>query len=58
MKTALFIVDVQNNFCPGGVLPTAQGDIVVPVINKLMDKIFLIIASRDWHPEDTIQFIR
>jgi nicotinamidase/pyrazinamidase len=58
MKTALLIVDVQNDFCPGGALPTPQGDIVVPVINKLMDKFDLIIASRDWHPEDTIHFNR
>ncbi len=58
MKTALLIVDVQNDFCPGGALPTPLGDIVVPVINKLMDKFSLIIASRDWHPEDTIHFNR
>jgi len=58
MKTALLIVDVQNDFCPGGALPTPQGDIVVPVINKLMDKFSLIIASRDWHPENTIHFNR
>ncbi len=58
MKTALLIVDVQNDFCPGGALPTPQGDIVVPVINKLMDKFDLVIASRDWHPEDTIHFNR
>ncbi len=58
MKTALLIVDVQNDFCPGGALPTPQGDIVVPVINKLMDKFDLILASRDWHPEDTIHFNR
>ena len=58
MKTALLIVDVQNDFCPGGSLPTPQGDIVVPVINKLMDKFDLIIASRDWHPQDTIHFNR
>ena len=58
MSTALLIVDVQNDFCPGGALPTPKGDIVVPVINKLMDKFDLIIASRDWHPEDTIHFNR
>jgi nicotinamidase/pyrazinamidase len=58
MKTALLIVDVQKDFCPGGALPTPQGDIVVPVINKLMDKFDLIIASRDWHPQDTIHFNR
>ena len=58
MKTTLLIVDVQNDFCPGGALPTPQGDIVVPVINNLMDKFELIIASRDWHPKDTIHFNR
>jgi len=58
LKTALLIVDLQNDFCPGGSLPTPQGDIIVPVINKLMDKFKLIIASRDWHPEDTIHFKR
>jgi len=42
MKTALLIVDVQNDFCPGGSLPTPQGNIIVPVINKLMDRINLI----------------
>jgi nicotinamidase/pyrazinamidase len=56
LKTALLIVDVQNDFCPGGALPTPQGNIIVPVINKLMDKFDLIVASRDWHPEDTIHF--
>ncbi|MCH8035422.1 MAG: nicotinamidase [Bacteroidetes bacterium] len=58
MKTTLLIVDVQNDFCPGGALPTPQGDRVVPVINNLMDKFDLVIASRDWHPEDTIHFKR
>ena len=58
MQTALLIVDVQNDFCPGGALPTPKGDIVVPVINKLMDKFSLIIASRDWHPEETVHFNR
>jgi len=58
MKTALLIVDVQNDFCPEGALPTPQGNIIGPVINKLMDKFFLVIASHDWHPEDTIHFNR
>jgi len=58
MKTALLIVDVQNDFCPGGALPTPQGNIIVPVINELMDKFELVIASRDWHPEDSVHFKR
>jgi nicotinamidase/pyrazinamidase len=56
MNAALLIVDVQNDFCPGGALPTPQGDKVVPVINKLMDKFSLIIASKDWHPDSTDHF--
>jgi nicotinamidase/pyrazinamidase len=56
MSAALLIVDVQNDFCPGGALPTPQGDRVVPVLNKLMDKFSLIIASRDWHPESSNHF--
>jgi len=58
MKIALLIVDVQNDFCPGGALPTPQGNIIVPVINELIDKFELVIASRDWHPEDSVHFKR
>lgn len=53
---ALIIVDVQNDFCPGGALPAPNGDKVVPVINKLMDMFPVIVASRDAHPSDSIHF--
>ena len=53
---ALLVVDVQNDFCPGGALPAPEGDKVVPVINRLMDNFPLIIASKDWHPEITVHF--
>ena len=53
---ALLVVDVQNDFCPGGSLAVADGDAVVPVINSLMTKFDLVIASKDWHPEETIHF--
>jgi nicotinamidase/pyrazinamidase len=53
---ALIIVDVQNDFCPGGALPAPNGDKVVPVINKLMDMFPVILASRDAHPSDSIHF--
>jgi len=56
MKKALFIIDVQNDFCPGGALPVPEGDKVVPVINELMPKFDLVIATRDWHPEKTVHF--
>lgn len=53
---ALLIVDVQNDFCPGGSLAVNDGDKVVPVINQIIDKFDLIIASKDWHPMDTVHF--
>ncbi len=53
---ALLIVDVQNDFCPGGALAVPEGDKVVPVINKIMDAFPLVIASKDWHPKDTVHF--
>jgi len=56
MKKALLIVDVQNDFCPGGALGVKEGDKVVPVINSLIDKFDFVISSQDWHPEDSIHF--
>jgi len=48
---ALIIVDVQNDFCPGGSLAVKDGDKVIPVINKLMSEFDLVIFTKDWHPE-------
>jgi len=56
MKKALLIVDVQNDFCPGGALGVKEGDKVVPVINKLMEQFDLVISSQDWHPADSVHF--
>lgn len=53
---ALIVVDVQNDFCPGGALAVAQGDEVVPVINGMLGNFPLVVASRDWHPEKTVHF--
>lgn len=55
---ALLIVDVQNDFCPGGALAAPEGDRVVPVINELMDHFPLVVASKDWHPSQTVHFQR
>ncbi|HLF20377.1 MAG TPA: nicotinamidase [Bacteroidota bacterium] len=52
----LLVVDVQNDFCPGGALAVPEGDKVVPVINALMDKFPLVVASKDWHPKQTVHF--
>ncbi len=56
MKKLLMIIDVQNDFCPGGALPVPKGDEVVPVINEIMDKFDYVIATRDWHPTETVHF--
>lgn len=53
---ALLIVDVQNDFCPGGALGVPEGDKVVPVINRLMPAFSLVVASKDWHPKETVHF--
>jgi len=53
---ALLIVDVQNDFCPGGALAVGGGDRVVPVINAMMPKFDVVFASKDWHPPETVHF--
>lgn len=57
MKT-LLIVDVQNDFCPGGALGVPEGDVIVPVINALMKSEYfdLVVATQDWHPPDHFSF--
>ncbi len=53
---ALLIVDVQNDFCPGGSLAVPEGDKVVAVINRLITQFDFVVASKDWHPRDTVHF--
>lgn len=53
---ALIIVDVQNDFCPGGALAVPEGDKIVPVINQLIQKFDKVYTTQDWHPEDHISF--
>lgn len=55
-KCGLIIVDLQKDFCPGGALPAADGNEVVPVINRLLSKFDFVIASKDWHPQETVHF--
>lgn len=50
-SSALVIVDVQVDFCPGGSLAVAEGDAVVPVINSISHLFPYVVATRDWHPE-------
>lgn len=53
---ALLIIDVQNDFCPGGALEVPNGDKVVPVINKLARHFDNVIQTQDWHPEGHSSF--
>jgi nicotinamidase/pyrazinamidase len=53
---ALLVVDVQNDFCPGGALPVPDGDKVVPVINGLLLKFRTVFFTRDYHPSDHCSF--
>lgn len=54
---AVIVVDVQNDFCPGGALPVADGDEVVPPLNELFRRTnCLIVATRDWHPTNHCSF--
>ena len=52
----LIVVDVQNDFCPGGALAVPDGDEVVAPINRLMEEIPFTVATRDWHPPDHYSF--
>jgi len=47
---ALIVVDVQNDFCPGGALPVADGDAVVAPINRLLARFAVKVLTQDWHP--------
>ena len=49
---ALILVDLQNDFCPGGALPVPDGDRVIPVVNRLTPRFDLVVATQDWHPPD------
>ncbi len=49
---ALILVDLQNDFVPGGALPVPEGDQVVPIANRLQQRFELVVATQDWHPRD------
>lgn len=55
MKT-LILIDVQNDFMPGGALEVKDGNAIVPVINSIQDKFDLIVAAQDWHPVNHASF--
>ena len=56
MTKALILVDIQNDFCPGGSLAVNDGDKIVPIVNSIIDKFDNVIATQDWHPESHVSF--
>ena len=54
--TALVVIDVQNDFCPGGQLAVTDGDQVVSPINQMIKKAHTVIATQDWHPAGHTSF--
>ena len=55
-SAALLVIDVQNDFCPGGALAVTDGDAIVPLINRLALKFETVVITQDWHPANHISF--
>lgn len=55
-KAALILIDIQNDFCPGGSLAVPEGDAVVSVANQLIPMFDVVVATKDWHPQDHASF--
>ncbi len=56
MTEALIVIDVQNDFCPGGALAVAEGDAIIPGINALMRDFPVRVLTQDWHPATHASF--
>lgn len=55
-EEALLVVDMQNDFLPGGALGVKGGDMIIPLINSMMEQFPLVVATQDWHPANHISF--
>lgn len=55
-RTALLVIDVQNDFIPGGQLPVPEGDHIVPLINRLARQFKQVVIAQDWHPNGHASF--
>jgi nicotinamidase/pyrazinamidase len=53
---ALILVDIQNDFIPGGTLPVSAGDEIIPLVNELQNSFGLVVATQDWHPKNHKSF--
>ena len=55
-RDILLVVDLQNDFCPGGALAVPEGDAVVPVVNALATRFAHVVLTQDWHPRGHLSF--
>jgi nicotinamidase-related amidase len=55
-RDVLLVVDVQNDFCPGGALAVPEGDVIVPAVNRLARSFTHVILTQDWHPPGHASF--
>lgn len=55
-QDVLLIVDVQNDFCPGGALPAPGADAIVPAVNRLASEFAHVVLTQDWHPPGHLSF--
>lgn len=53
---ALLLIDIQNDFLPGGALAVPDGDAIFPVVNQLQEQFGLVVATQDWHPQNHRSF--
>jgi len=53
---ALIVVDLQNDFVPGGSLAVPRGDEIIPLVNRIQEKFDLVVATQDWHPKNHLSF--
>jgi nicotinamidase/pyrazinamidase len=55
-RDVLLIIDVQNDFCPGGALAVPDGDAIIPAVNRLAAQFSHVILTQDWHPAGHLSF--
>ncbi len=55
-NSALLLVDIQNDFCPGGALSVSEGDQIIDIVNRLIPEFPLVVSGIDWHPANHISF--
>ncbi|WP_161890358.1 bifunctional nicotinamidase/pyrazinamidase [Pontibacter russatus] len=53
---ALLLIDIQNDFLPGGALAVPGGDAILPLVNQLQERFGLVVATQDWHPQNHKSF--